>query len=323
MNRTLAGGAPGTSRREPRIAWAGLIPLFAVYLIWGSTYLAIRLTVREGAGFSPFTMGAMRTAAGGGLLLLGAACAHSRPRLTKEELFVLAASGIFLWTGGNGLVIWAEQRTASGYAALFVGLTPIWVAVIEAFLDRRLPSWLLAGSLLTGFAGLGVLSLPLLAAGTKADFFSILALLLASVSWAAGSVLQNRKPPQVSPLVSSGYQHLFGGLGFAAAALLLREPLPHPTSEAWYAWGYLVVFGSIVAFTSYIQALRLLPTSIAMTYSYVNPVIAVFLGWLILHEPVTAWTMAGTALVLLGVAGVFRDRVVTGRRRARAGRNES
>ncbi|MEW6425897.1 MAG: EamA family transporter, partial [Bacillota bacterium] len=176
MNRTLAGGAPGTSRREPRIAWAGLIPLFAVYLIWGSTYLAIRLTVREGAGFSPFTMGAMRTAAGGGLLLLGAACAHSRLRLTKEELFVLAASGIFLWTGGNGLVIWAEQRTASGYAALFVGLTPIWVAVIEAFLDRRLPSWLLAGSLLTGFAGLGVLSLPLLAAGTKADFFSILAL---------------------------------------------------------------------------------------------------------------------------------------------------
>ena len=270
--------------------------------------------MREGAGFPPFAMGAMRAAAAGGLLLFGAACVRSRLRLTKEELFVLAAAGIFLWTGGNGLVIWAEQRAASGYAALLVGSAPIWVAVTEALLDRRPPSWLLAGSLLTGFAGLAVLSLPLLTAGTKADYLSILALLLASVSWAAGSVLQNRRPPKVSPLVSSGYQHLFGGLGFIAAALLLHEPLPHPTAEAWWAWGYLVVFGSLAGFTSFIQALRLLPTSIAMTYSYVNPVIAVFLGWLILREPVTAWTVGGTALVLLGLAGIFRDRAAARRK---------
>ncbi|MFH1634456.1 MAG: EamA family transporter, partial [Chloroflexota bacterium] len=87
-----------------------------------------------------------------------------------------------------------------------------------------------------------------------------------------------------------------------------REPLPAPTTEAWLAWGYLVIFGSLLAFTSFVRALQLLPTKIVMTYGYINPVIAVFLGWLFLREPVTPWTLGGAALVLLGVAGIFRER---------------
>ncbi|MCL6638275.1 MAG: EamA family transporter [Firmicutes bacterium] len=295
-------------RREAQVTLAGLFPLFIVYLVWGSTYLAIRIAVREGSGLPPFTMGAMRTFLAGGLLLAGAVLTRSRIRLTREEAVLLAASGLFLWTGGNGLVAWAEQRTDSGLAALLVGSTPMWVAVIESFLDRRPPSKLLVISLLTGFAGVFALSFPHLRAGVKADLIGVLAVLLAAVSWGTGSLILNRRPVGIPLLVSSAFQHLFGGAGFLAAAILLREPLPRPLPEAWWAWGYLVVFGSLVGFTAYTQALRLLPMRITMTYSYVNPVIAVFLGWLILREPVTVWTALGTALVLLGVAGVFRTR---------------
>jgi drug/metabolite transporter (DMT)-like permease len=101
---------------------------------------------------------------------------------------------------------------------------------------------------------------------------------------------------------------LFGAVGFFILVLLTKEPLPTPTTEAWLAWGYLVLIGGVLAFTSYVTALRLLPTNIVMTYAYVNPVLAVILGWWILGESITIWMIAGTSLVLVGVAGVFRDR---------------
>ena len=171
-----------------------------------------------------------------------------------------------------------------------------------------MPSFLLIGSLLIGFAGIALLSVPVLLSGTSSDLWLLIALLLAGLSWGCGTVLQTRKPVTLAPRVSSGYQQLFAGLGFVVAALLLREPRPDPVPEAWLAWGYLVIFGSVFAFTSFVQTLRLLPINVAMTYAYVNPVIAVILGWLILREPITGWTIGGAALVLLGVAGIFRDR---------------
>ena len=99
-----------------------------------------------------------------------------------------------------------------------------------------------------------------------------------------------------------------GGVGFVILLLLFREPTPTPTTEAWLAWGYLVLFGAVLAFTSYVTALRMLPTKIVMTYAYVNPVLAVFLGWIVLREGITVWTVLGIVLVLSGVAGVFRER---------------
>lgn len=291
------------------LSTAGLLNLTVVYIVWGSTYLAIRVAVREGSGFPPFMMGAMRVILGGGLLLLWSGLSRKRIRLTRKELLLVAASGLLLWFGGNGLVVWAEQRAASGYAALVIAATPVWVALIEAVLDRRSPTFLLVASLAIGFAGIGILSAPLLRQSTRADVLSVGALLMAAVSWGTGSVLQSRNHVDLGPRVSSGYQQVFGGLGFLLAAVVFGEPLPTPTTQAWIAWVYLVVIGSVFAFTAYVQALRLLPTSVVMTYAYVNPVIAVVLGWLILREPITLWTICGAALVLLAVAGVFRDRM--------------
>jgi drug/metabolite transporter (DMT)-like permease len=239
------------------------------------------------------------------LLVLWGALRKKKILPSKEDLLVLAASGLLFWIGGNGLVILAEQRLDSGLAALVVATMPIWVALYESVLDRKLPSPILTVSLITGFGGIVILSYPVLTSGIRADVLSILALLLASLSWSCGLVLQARKPVSVSRGVSSGYQQLFGGLFYTLIALLLREPLPAPTQEAWLAWGYLVLFGSIIAFTSFVNALQLLPASLVTTYAYVNPVIAVFLGWLILREPISGWMVAGGLFVLLGVSGIF------------------
>jgi drug/metabolite transporter (DMT)-like permease len=294
-----------------RLNRAGLGYLTIVYVIWGSTYLAIRVAVREGAGFPPFILGAMRVFAAAAILIAFALLSRHRVRLTRPELIVLAGSGLLLWTGGNGLVTWGETHADSGLAALLVGSMPIWVAMMEAHLDRRLPTPLLVASLLTGFAGIGLLAAPVLIAGSHAEAWAVIGLLIAPITWGAGSIWQRRRPPQVHPVVASGYQHLFGGIGYTAIALLTREPLPTPTPHAWAAWAYLVVFGSLLGFTSYVQTLRRLPMNVVMTYCYVNPVVAVILGRLILGEAITGWTIGGTALVLLGVAGVFRDRALT------------
>jgi drug/metabolite transporter (DMT)-like permease len=299
---------PPVPPSEREANWIGLFHLAVVYLVWGSTYLAIRVAVREGSGFPPFTMAGLRVLAGGSLLLLWSAGGRRRVRLSRQEIAVLGASGLLLWLGGNGLVTWAEQRAHSGHAALLIAAVPIWVALIEAVLDRKVPSGLLIGSLLIGFAGIVLLSVPVLVSGVTADLWSLIAMLLAGLSWGGGTVLQTRKPVALAARVSSGYQQLFAGFGFVLVALLIREPRPDPIPEAWLAWGYLVIFGSVFAFTSFVQALRLLPINVAMTYAYVNPVIAVILGWLILREPITLWTLGGAALVLLGVAGIFRAR---------------
>lgn len=285
----------------------GLANLVVVYVIWGSTYLAIRLAVREGAGIPPFTLGALRTVVAGGFLLAWAWVRGTRIRLQPAEVATLAIAGVLMWVGGNGMVNFAEQRADSSYAALLVASVPIWMSLILALLDRRRPSGRLVLALLVGFGGVGLLTAPRLVTAGRADVLAILALLAAPLLWAVGSILQLRRPVKVSPLVSAAYLHLFGAAAFAVIALAAREPLPQPSLEAWGALGYLIVAGSVISFTSYIRALHLLPTPVAMTYAYVNPVIAVILGAVLLHEPLTAPIVGGMVLILVGVWGVFRE----------------
>jgi drug/metabolite transporter (DMT)-like permease len=290
---------------------AGLVHLAVLYTVWSSTYLAIRIAVRDGGGFPPFWMAGSRALVAALAVLAWSAFRGQRLRLTRPELAVLAVSGPMLWVGGNGLVTWAEQQAESGFAALLVGSMPIWVALIEAVIDRRMPSRLLSASLLVGLAGVALLTSPSLR-GAEAP--STIALIAAPIIWAGGSVLQQRRKVDVAPFVSSGYQMLFGAACFAVLVVALKEPVPAPAPDAWAAWVYLVVFGSILAFTSFVQALRLLPSSIVMTYAYVNPVFAALLGWWVLDEAITWRAVAGGALVLAGVAGVFRERLTAAAR---------
>ena len=292
---------------ERKISRTGLAHLGVVYLIWGSTYLAIRIGVRPGAGFTPFIFGTMRVLPAGLILLLIGLLRKKSLKLDRRDFLTLFLSGFFLWIGGNGLVVWSEQQVDSAVAALIVATVPIWVAGLDAVLDRSKPRLMLLGSLLIGFLGIIILSMPVLLSGVRADLVSILTLVVASLSWSIGLTIQARRPVSVSRGVSSGYQQLFGGLMFFLIAWLGTESWTAPTLEAWGALFYLIIFGSILAFTSFVSVLQLLPTSIATTYAYVNPIIAVFLGWLILSEPITYWTLGGALLVLLGVSGVYQE----------------
>lgn len=286
----------------------GLFHLLVVYIVWGSTYLAIRIAVREGSGFPAFTMAAMRTVVAAILLFVWMAAARKGLKTGRRELGVLCVSGILLWVGGNGLVSWAERRAESGYSALLIAALPLWVAIMESIIDRRPPTIRLVGALLVGLAGVAVLNGPVMMSGTNEDVYSAIALLLAAIFWGMGAIFQRRKALSLHPESSSAWQQLFGGFGLFVAATVTGEPRPEPIPEAWLAWAYLIVFSSMFAFTSFIKALRLLPTNIVMTYAYVNPVVAVILGWIILGEPVTRWTVAGSVLIFLGVMGVFHER---------------
>lgn len=286
----------------------GLLSLAVVYTIWSSTYLAIRVAVAEGSGFPPFTMVAGRMFFASIILLAFAFARKYRLRPSLNELLVMGISGALLWVGGNGLVVWAEQHANSGFAALVVASAPIWVAFLDSVLAKKIPSLLLVGSLLLGFCGLGVLVAPSLLSGGETGFSSGVALLVAAVSWALGSIFQTRFPLNIASPVVSGYQHLTACFLFLILALVFQEPLPHPTDSALIAWAYLIVFGSVISFTCFINAIRLLPINIAMTYAYVNPVLALFLGWWLLDETITHWTILGASMVIIGIIGVFRAR---------------
>jgi drug/metabolite transporter (DMT)-like permease len=296
-----------------QLSLRGILHLIVVYIVWGSTYLAIRIAVREGSGFPAFTMAAMRVFAAGAILFAWATVARKGIRVGRREMGVLFVSGVLLWLGGNGMVSWAERRAESGYSALLIAALPLWVAIMESIIDRRAPTLRLIGALLIGLAGVGVLNGPVILKGTDEDMWAAAALITAAIAWGLGAIFQKRKALSLEPEVSSAYQHVFGGVALLLAAFATGEPRPEPIPEAWMAWVYLVIFGSMFAFTSFIKALRLLPTNVVMTYAYVNPVVAVILGRLVLDEPITAWTIGGSVLIILGVMGVFHERRVVTR----------
>jgi drug/metabolite transporter (DMT)-like permease len=308
MRRTTIVPNQAVIAEHGSVAWKGLLCLGAVYLIWGSTYLAIRVAVADGGGFPPFSLGAVRLSIAGVLVLGWASLLGRSVRLSPRQLLEQGVAGWLLWLGGNGLVVWSLTRVGSGYAALVLGATPIFVAMLEAVRDRRAPTPRASLGLAFGLAGIAALSGPELAANGRVAVIGLAALLLAALSWAFGTIYQQRSRDPVDPLVAAGYMLLLAGIGFGLVSIARAEPLPTPTAGAWWSLAYLIVVGSMIGFASYVYALRLLPASLVMTHAYVNPVVAVVLGWAALGEPFTAWTWAGTGLVLVGVYQVFRAR---------------
>jgi len=290
------------------LSTAGLGHLFIVYLIWSSTYLAIRVMVIPGSGISVWAAGSYRVVLAGLILLIYAMIRHYRIKITTRELMYLFITGCLMWIGGNGVVMWIEQRANSGFVALVLGSTPIWSAFINALLDRKRPSPMLVGALFLSFSGIICLVVPSLLQGNTTQLGDGLILILASAAWALASVLQNRWQIQLEAPVMAAYQHLLSGIGFIAIAMLTGSTWTQATPTAWIALVYLIIFGSVIAFTSFINALKLLPINIVMTYAFVNPVLAQILGWWILGEPLTIWTLIGTSLVIMGVVIVFSDK---------------
>lgn len=287
-----------------------------VCLFWGSTYLAIRIGVGV---FPPFLFAGVRFFIAGVVLLAGALFFGDKLPTTRRDWIILALVGLFLLAGGNAMVVWAEQYTPSGVASIFVVTVALWMAFLDAVIPGgpgRISLRVIAG-LLIGFAGTVLLVGASPAAILHADLRGPIALTCASASWAFGSILYKRKHPPVSPYVAASIQMLAGGAVVSLLGLALGEGARvHVTSTGLEALFYLVIFGSLVGYSAYSYALKHAPATIVGTYAYVNPVIAVLLGWLLLGEPVTTRTFGAMALILGAVVWIQFSHTLPGFRRA-------
>ncbi len=275
--------------------------LFAYLLVctvWGSTYLAIRIGVMH---LPPMLFAGIRFVIAG-LLLAGIVLATGdRLPRTLRDWKVLAVTGLFLLLGGNAVVVWAEQHVESGAASVFVAAVPLWAAFFDALWPggTTIFTWRVGVGLALGFLGSALLAGVTPGELMNADLAGPVALTLASASWALGTVYSKRNPTDTSPYAASAVQMLAGGLVITLLGLILGEAGQwHWSSAGLGALAYLVVFGSIVGFTAYAYALRHASATIVGTYAYVNPVVAVLLGWSILHEAITARTIGAMVLIL-------------------------
>jgi drug/metabolite transporter (DMT)-like permease len=281
-----------------------LVAYLIVCVFWGSTYLAIKVGVGE---LPPFLFAGLRFLVAGVLLLaIARALGDPLPRRAGDWR-TLAIVGLFLLTGGNALVVWAEQYTTSGMASVFVVTVAIWTAFFDAIIPGGSGdlNWRVVAGLILGFLGTALLVGANPAEILKADLRGPAALTFASASWSLGSVYAKRHPTEVSPYVAASIQMIVGGAVVALVGTALGEWSSwHLSLKGFGAFAYLVVFGSILGYSAYAYALRHASATVVGTYAYVNPVIAVLLGWLLLAEPITARTIVAMILILVAVVWI-------------------
>lgn len=292
--------------------WAGMI---SVYIVWGSTYLAIMFAVDT---IPPFLMAGVRWLIAGLVLFVWRRLAGD-PLPKAVHWRSAAVIGILLVVGGNGVVSWAEQVVPSSITALLVGSVPLWMMLLEilrgilAKKDTR-PSWIAVVGILVGFGGIVLLVSPWEVKGDLGgvDLVGAGALILASIFWASGSLYSRTAKLPGSPLMSTAMESLTGGAALMLVASLTGEwgrlDLSAISGRSLLGLGYLIVFGSLVGFATYTWLLRAAPVTLVSTYAYVNPVVAVFLGALLADEVITPRVILAALIILGSVALITRTR---------------
>ena len=288
-----------TRRFDVRVVLAFL----AIYVLWGTTFLAIRIAVREvpplfAAGTRMFLAGTILL---GWMLLRGARWP------TREQWRSLALMGILLFVVDYGPLFWAEKYVPSGIAAVLAATVPLMTIALEIFVVRMQPfRWSLVGAVLLGFCGVGVLLLP--DPHQQLPIIPCIAILVGTASWCLGTVLSRKMVLPDSRPVTSGGAMTIGGAVLLALSGAFGElrPWPHVSRSGALALAYLIAFGSLLAFTAYVWLLGRMPASKVSSYAYVNPVVAVALGYFVANEPITTHSIAGAALVLLSVFLILR-----------------
>jgi drug/metabolite transporter (DMT)-like permease len=302
------------NRPRPSAA-AVVVALLIVYVVWGSTYFAIAVMIET---LPPLLAAGIRYGTAGALML-GALAAHARWRRSDEPVeqpsrlhwrsaFII---GALLLLGGNGGVVLAELFIPSGVAAVLVATVPIWLAVFDAALTRRRPSRLVIGGLVAGIIGVAVLLVPV--EGLDGiNPIGIGLVVMATISWAAGSLYARRAPLPRSGLMGTGMEMLAGGIVLIAAGSLIgeigRTDIDSFSLRSIVALLYLIVFGSLVAFTAYTWLLSNVAVSTVGTYAYVNPIVAVALGAVFLAEPINPRTVIATAIIIGAVVAMVSGR---------------
>lgn len=278
------------------------IALLALYVVWGSTYLAIRFTVET---IPPFMSAGMRFLVSGAILLIwrrAVGDAMPTPRQWRSTAIV----GIFLLLGGNGLVSFAEQYVPSGITALIIGSMPLWLVSIEAVRPGGVkPNWLVILGLLTGFSGIFLLVGPaeFTGGGHTLNPLGVGTLLMAAFLWSIGSIYSRNTDMPKSSLMSTSAQMLTGSLALFLVSGLTGElngfSFTNVTLNSWLGLAYLITIGSLIGFVSYGWLLQNAPISLVATYAYVNPLVAVFLGAWLANETINARILAA-GLIIIG-----------------------
>ena len=305
---------PTPSRRPSTLAVAAA--LLTVYIVWGSTYFAIAVMIQT---LPPLLAAGIRFGIAGALVLgflwlrerLSSPDGEPAERATWKQWRAAAIVGTLLLLGGNGGVVLSELFIPSGIAAVIVATTPIWLVVFDSALTRRRPSALAIGGIGAGLVGVAILLVPV--DGLDAiDPLGVLLVLFAELSWAAGSIYARRAPLPRSGLLGTGMEMLAGGAALVIAGSLIGEIGRTDPSrfsvESLAAVAYLIVFGSILAFTAYTWLLAHVPVSTVGTYAYVNPIVAVALGAVFLSEPITPRTVLASVIIIGAVVAMVSGR---------------
>ena len=276
-----------------------ILAFAAVYIIWGSTYLGIRLAIQT---LPPFLMAAMRFLIAGGILFIVSIFNGARFHQSFANWRRALLIGALLLLCGNGGVTWAEKYVASSLAALLVATEPLWVVIFNWALSHRRPNARVLLGIFVGLAGVALLVSDGLGHSEKTGLISAGVVLLSSLAWASGSVYSNRNPIDAPTSMASGMQMLAGGGWLFLLALVTgdvkRLNLEHASWTSIGAFAYLTIFGSLVVFTAYSWLLKNVTPARAATYAYVNPVVAVLLGWSIAAEPLTSKMILAAAIIV-------------------------
>ncbi len=297
--------AVSSERHEQKRTFdARVVPAFlSIYILWGTTFLAIRVAVRE---LPPlFAAGTRMSLAGA--VLFGWTMLRGAVWPTRRQWQSLALMGALMFVLDYGLLFWAEKYVPSGIAAVLSATVPLMTITFEMVVFRMQPfRWSLIGAVLLGFCGVGVLLLP--DPHQHLPIIPCIAILVGTAGWCLGTVLSRRLVLPESRAVTSGGAMIVGGavLLLLSAGFGEMRPFPHASRNAWAALAYLIVFGSVLAFTAYVFLLGRMPASTVSSYAYVNPVVAVALGYFAVGEPITAHSIAGAALVLVSVFLILR-----------------
>jgi len=295
-----------TTTKPAQTLWV-VIAFALVYVVWGSTYFFIQMAIH---GFPPFLMGAARFIGAGALML--AWCAIKGDKLwVKPDVATAAISGCLMLVGGMGIVIWAERTLPSAMVAIIVSIGPLWFVVLDKpNRKKNLHSLNIVGGLIVGFAGVCLLFGEAILRSldgtfTREQLISLGLLIFGPGAWALGGLYSKRRPGSSPARLTTAWQMLIAGIVYLPVSAIHNEfagfdPAGVPT-QAWLAIGFLIVFGSIIAFTAYVWLLSVRPATQVSTHAYVNPVIAVLLGVWVGSEKISAWQLVGLGIILFSV----------------------
>lgn len=293
---------PGTSNRFALIGALGI-----VWVLWGSTFAGMRFGLTS---FPPYVLGSVRFLISGALLWLFC-LAIGRGRPTRRDVRNAIVTGTTLLLLGNGVTIWVVQYLPTGITSLLLALSPVWMAVFDFVLNRKVPTRLAIFGMALGLAGMVLLLAPK-GGGVAIPLVPAMIAIGASISWAFGSMLQRRDGVD-NLLLATGMQMLVGGALLGIEATLFGQwhvDVRTVAPQAWFGLGWLVVFGGLIAYSAYLYTMQKTSTAVASTYAYVNPVVSIILGIVLFHEHLTAIEATASVVILAGVAVMMIPRRV-------------